>query len=421
MNCEIIAVGDEVLFGDILNTNAQYIAAGLSDAGAVVQWQTVAGDSPALIRQALATALTRCDTVITTGGLGPTYDDITKEAAAEWLGVPLRRNEAIAQQLRDYFASTGREMTENNLKQADIPEGAMPLPNPNGTAPGILLQKDGKLLIQLPGPPREMRPMFQNHVLPVIAAQTEKKRASRTLKIFGFPEAAVESCLRERMLSTQNPTIAPYVKNGEVEVRLRAQAPTAEAAYALTEPYAQEIHQLFGLNNYSLNGETLAQVLVNTLAAKGLRAATAESCTGGMVSAAITAVPGSSRVFDGGVCSYSNEAKTRLLGVRPETLKQCGAVSEPCAGEMADGIRRLMQADLGISVTGIAGPTGGTEQKPVGTVCFGLSTPTGTITLTRQYRASGDDVRENSRTRATMEALFLLLKAAVEWKEAPHV
>ncbi len=418
MNCEIIAVGDEVLTGDILNTNAQYIAACLEDAGARVLRQTVVGDDPAQIRQALAAALNRCDIVITTGGLGPTYDDITKEAAAELMGVPLRRNGEILQELYRYFADTHREMTKNNLKQADIPEGASPLPNPNGTAPGILLQKDGKLLIQLPGPPREMRPMFYHHALPVIAGLTGEKRVSRTLKIYGFPEAVVESRLHGMMLASHNPTIAPYVGGGEVQIRLRAHASTAEEAYELTQPAADEIHALFGLNNYSADGESLAEVLVHTLTARGLRAATAESCTGGMVSAAITSVPGSSAVFDGGVCSYSNQIKTQLLGVRPETLEQYGAVSEQCAAEMADGVRRLMNADLGVSVTGIAGPGGGSVEKPVGTVCFGISTPKGTAALRRNYRSTGDDVRENSRTRATMEALFLLLQAALDTEEA---
>ena len=275
-----------------------------------------------------------------------------------------------------------------------------------------LLEKDGKTLAQLPGPPRECLPIFRESVLPRLRERTGQKRVTRSVRIFGIPEAAAESRLHDRMTASRNPVIAPYVKDGEVEIRLRAWADTEEAAYALTEAPAREIAAEFGDHAYSLNGESLSEVLVRTLRENGLHATAAESCTGGMVTAAITSVAGASEVFDGGVCSYANAVKASLLGVSEETLREHGAVSEACAAEMARGVRKLMGADLAVSVTGIAGPGGGTPEKPVGTVCFGVSTPDGEYTLTRHYRSQGSSVRESNRTRSALEAQFQLLLAA---------
>ena len=412
MNCEIIAVGDEVLTGDIVNTNAREIAAGLEDTGVRVRRQIVTSDNPAEIRQTLAEAFDRSDVILTIGGLGPTYDDITRESAAEQMGVPLVRDPETERRIREYFTATGRELTDNNWRQAMIPEGGEALVNLNGTAPGIWLEKDGKILVQLPGPPRECLPIFRESVLPRLRERTGQKRVTRSVRIFGIPEAAAESRLHDRMTASRNPVIAPYVKDGEVEIRLRAWADTEEAAYALTEAPAREIAAEFGDHAYSLNGESLSEVLVRTLRENGLHATAAESCTGGMVTAAITSVAGASEVFDGGVCSYANTVKAGLLGVSEEILREHGAVSEACAAEMARGVRKLMGADLAVSVTGIAGPGGGTPEKPVGTVCFGVSTPDGEYTLTRHYRSQGSSVRESNRTRSALEAQFQLLLAA---------
>ena len=412
MNCEIIAVGDEVLTGDILNTNAREIAAGLEEAGVHIHRQTVTGDEPAAIRQALAEAFARCDLILTIGGLGPTYDDITRESAAEQTGVSLVRDPETERRIREYFTSTDRELTDNNWRQAMIPQGGEALVNHNGTAPGIWLEQGEKILVQLPGPPRECLPIFRESVLPRLRQRTGQVRVTRSVRIFGLPEAVVESRLHDRMTASQNPAIAPYVKDGEVEIRLRAWADTEEAAYALTEAPAREIAAEFGDHAYSLDGETLSEVLVRTLQENGLHATAAESCTGGLVTAAITSVAGASEVFDGGVCSYANSVKAGLLGVSETTLREHGAVSEACAAEMARGVRRLMGADLAVSVTGIAGPGGGTPEKPVGTVCFGISTPEGESTLTRRYRSEGSGVRESNRTRSTLEAQFQLLLAA---------
>ena len=412
MNCEIIAVGDEVLTGDILNTNAREIAAGLEEAGVHIHRQTVTGDEPAAIRQALAEAFARCDLILTIGGLGPTYDDITRESAAEQMGVSLVRDPETERRIREYFTSTGRELTDNNWRQAMIPQGGEALVNHNGTAPGIWLEQGEKILVQLPGPPRECLPIFRESVLPRLRQRTGQVRVTRSVRIFGLPEAVVESRLHDRMTASQNPAIAPYVKDGEVEIRLRAWADTEEGAYALTEVPARKIAAEFGDHAYSLDGETLSEVLVRTLQENGLHATAAESCTGGLVTAAISSVAGASEVFDGGVCSYANSVKAGLLGVSETTLREHGAVSEACAAEMARGVRQLMGADLAVSVTGIAGPGGGTPEKPVGTVCFGISTPEGESTLTRRYRSEGSGVRESNRTRSTLEAQFQLLLAA---------
>ena len=412
MNCEIIAVGEEVLTGDIVNTNGQAIAAGLCDAGIRVIRQTVVGDDDAAIRTALREAVERAEIVVTIGGLGPTYDDITKEAAAEAMGAALRRNPAVEADIRAYFAAVGRIPTENNWKQADLPEGGEVLPNSNGTAPGVWLERDGRVLIQLPGPPRECLPMFRDYALPRLARRTGQVRLTRTVRLYGIPEATAEDRLHEQMLAAENPTIAPYVSDGEVQIRLRAVAGSTKEAEALIRPRLEEIQAIFGESAYSTDGRDLAETLVALLREKGLRVTTAESCTGGLAAAAITAVPGASEVFDGGLCTYAEVQKVALLGVSPKTLAEHTAVSEACAVEMARGARERMDADIAVSVTGYAGPDGGADGTPVGTVCFGISSCWGDRSLTRVFHTGGSMARAINRTRATKEALFQLLREA---------
>ena len=412
MNCEIIAVGEEVLTGDIINTNGQAIAAGLCDAGIRVIRQTVVGDDDAAIRAALREAVERAEIVVTIGGLGPTYDDITKEAAAEAMGAALRRDPAAEADIRAYFAAVGRIPTENNWKQADLPEGGEALPNSNGTAPGVWLERDGRVLIQLPGPPRECLPMFRDYALPRLVRRTGQVRLTRTVRLYGIPEATAEDRLHEQMLAAENPTIAPYVSDGEVQIRLRAVAGSTEEAEALIRPRLEEIQAIFGENAYSTDGRDLAETLVALLREKGLRVTTAESCTGGLAAAAITAVPGASEVFDGGLCTYAEVQKVALLGVSPKTLAEHTAVSEDCAVEMARGARERMDADIAVSVTGYAGPDGGADGTPVGTVCFGISSCWGDRSLTRVFHTGGSMARAINRTRATKEALFQLLREA---------
>ena len=412
MNCEIIAVGEEVLTGDIVNTNGQAIAAGLCDAGIRVIRQTVVGDDDAAIRAALREAVERAEIVVTIGGLGPTYDDITKEAAAEAMGAALRRDPAVEADIRAYFAAVGRIPTENNWKQADLPEGGEALPNSNGTAPGVWLERDGRVLIQLPGPPRECLPMFRDYALPRLARRTGQVRLTRTVRLYGIPEATAEDRLHEQMLAAENPTIAPYVSDGEVQIRLRAVAGSTEEAEALIRPRLEEIQAIFGESAYSTDGRDLAETLVALLREKGLRVTTAESCTGGLAAAAITAVPGASEVFDGGLCTYAEVQKVALLGVSPKTLAEHTAVSEACAVEMARGARERMDADIAVSVTGYAGPDGGADGTPVGTVCFGISSCWGDRSLTRVFHTGGSMARAINRTRASKEALFQLLREA---------
>ena len=412
MNCEIIAVGEEVLTGDIVNTNGQAIAAGLCDAGIRVIRQTVVGDDDAAIRTALREAVERAEIVVTIGGLGPTYDDITKEAAAEAMGAALRRDPAVEADIRAYFAAVGRIPTENNWKQADLPEGGEVLPNSNGTAPGVWLERDGRVLIQLPGPPRECLPMFRDYALPRLARRTGQVRLTRTVRLYGIPEATAEDRLHEQMLAAENPTIAPYVSDGEVQIRLRAVAGSTGEAEALIRPRLEEIQAIFGENAYSTDGRDLAETLVALLREKGLRVTTAESCTGGLAAAAITAVPGASEVFDGGLCTYAEVQKVALLGVSPKTLAEHTAVSEACAVEMARGARERMDADIAVSVTGYAGPDGGADGTPVGTVCFGISSCWGDRSLTQVFHTGGSMARAINRTRATKEALFQLLREA---------
>ena len=411
MNAEILCVGTELLLGDIVNTNAQVIAQGLASIGVNVFHQSVVGDNSSRLKTALQDALEQCDCIITSGGLGPTYDDLTKETAAGLFGRKMVLDEPSLRRIEAFFARIGRPMTDNNRKQAMMPEGAHILPNENGTAPGLILEQDGKRLVLLPGPPREMRPMFERQVLPILAKLTGKTLLSRSVHIFGVGESAVEDRLRGRMLALQNPTLAPYAKDGEVLLRVTASAENETAAGHLIEPVVREICELFGESVYGVDIGSLQAAVVRALSEKHLTLATAESCTGGLVSKRITEIPGSSAVFHCGVCSYANEIKEKLLGVRHETLEKFGAVSEQTAAEMAAGIRTLSGADVAVSTTGLAGPGGGSPQKPVGLVYVGVSSKNfSTVRRLTLGRGYGDE-REYIRTVAASNALFLALQA----------
>lgn len=411
MNAEILCVGTELLLGDIVNTNAQVIAQGLASIGVNVFHQSVVSDNSSRLKTALQDALEQCDCIITTGGLGPTYDDLTKETAAGLFGRKMVLDEPSLRRIEAFFARIGRPMTDNNRKQAMMPEGAHILPNENGTAPGLILEQDGKRLVLLPGPPREMRPMFERQVLPILAKLTGKTLLSRSVHIFGVGESAVEDRLRGRMLALQNPTLAPYAKDGEVLLRVTASAENETAAGRLIEPVVREICELFGESVYGVDIGSLQAAVVRALSEKHLTLATAESCTGGLVSKRITEIPGSSAVFHCGVCSYANEIKEKLLGVRHETLEKFGAVSEQTAAEMAAGIRTLSGADVAVSTTGLAGPGGGSPQKPVGLVYVGVSSKNfSTVRRLTLGRGYGDE-REYIRTVAASNALFLALQA----------
>ena len=372
MNAEIIAVGTELLLGDILNTNAQYLSRKLAGLGVGVYYQTCVGDNAERLFSALKIAFDRADIVITTGGLGPTKDDLTKETAARYFGKELiMHNETLAK-IEEIFSSQRLTMTESNRKQALIPEGSSILANDNGTAPGIMIENDGKILIMMPGPPNELVPMFENKVAPELAKRSGQTFVSTVMRLCGIGESAAEGRIRDLIDAQSNPTIAPYAKSFEVHFRLTAASSSREEALAMIEPLKAELYNRFGQDIYAEDDTTMEAAVCNLLAERGLKLATAESCTGGMLAARIVDHPGASAVFLEGAVTYSNEAKIARLDVKPETLEKFGAVSSETAVEMAEGATRTSGADVGLSITGIAGPNGGSDEKPVGRVHIGI-------------------------------------------------
>lgn len=374
MNAEILAIGTELLMGQIANTNAQFITARLSELGVNVHYHTVVGDNAERLKESLSLAFSRSDCVIMTGGLGPTYDDMTKETVAEFFNMPLKMDDVALNQITEYFKSRGREMTPTNAKQALIPEGAITLYNKFGTAPGVLIEKDGKIAVMMPGPPREMKPMFTEYIIPYLEKKSGVTVRSEFIRIFGIGEAEAESKITH-LTSCNNPTVAPYVNPGELSLRISARAKTKEEADALIAPVKAELYEIFGDMIYG-EGLTysLPQCVLELLRDKKLTFSSAESCTGGMIASAITDLSGSSEVFIYGAVTYANSAKVMAVDVSPETLENCGAVSEETVLQMARGVRLKSGSDIGVSTSGIAGPTGGTPDKPVGTVWIAIST-----------------------------------------------
>ena len=377
---ELIAVGTELLLGNIANTDAQMLSKGLSALGINVYYHTVVGDNPQRLKAAVEVAKGRADIIITTGGLGPTCDDLTKNVLAECFGRKLVYDEASAQRIRDYFQRLhpGRPMTENNLQQAYLPEGCTIFSNDWGTAPGCAFEADGVRVIMLPGPPNECTPMFEHRAVPYLRALADGVIASRTLKLFGMGESAVEAKLRDRMNALTNPTLAPYAKTGEVELRITAKAATVEEARALIVPVEEEVRDMFGPLVYGADVASMEAVVLGLLKEKGLTLGTAESCTGGLVAKRMTDLPGSSAVFKGGVVSYTNEVKAGVLGVPQAMLDEFGAVSAQVARAMAQGARRVLGCDLAVSLTGVAGPDPDDRNNPVGLIYVALDTPEGT-------------------------------------------
>ncbi|MTR31368.1 competence/damage-inducible protein A [Pseudoflavonifractor sp. BIOML-A14] len=378
-NAELIAVGTELLLGNIANTDAQMLSKGLSALGINVFYHTVVGDNPERLKAAVALAKTRADIIITTGGLGPTCDDLTKNVLAECFGKKLVYDEESAARIRAYFdrLHTNRPMTENNLQQAYLPEGCTILSNDWGTAPGCAFEADGVHVIMLPGPPSECAPMFEHRAAPYLRSLSDGTIASRTLRIFGMGESSVEARLRDRMNSMQNPTLAPYAKTGEVELRITAKADTLGEAQALIAPVEKELCEMFGPLVYGADVDSLEQVVAMHLKLKGLTLGCAESCTGGLAAKRMTDLPGASAVFKGGVVSYTNEVKQNVLGVPQALLEEYGAVSEQVAAAMARGARKVLGCDLALAVTGVAGPDPADRGNPVGLVYVALAAPDG--------------------------------------------
>lgn len=371
---EIICVGTELLLGDIINTNAAFLSRELAALGYAVYRHIAVGDNPKRLKDALSLALKRADTIIMSGGLGPTKDDLTKETVAEYFELPLEVNENCLDEIKSYFEKIGRKMSENNVKQAMIPHGARVLRNRYGTAPAVAISEKGKTVVMLPGPPSELIPVFKEEVVPYLQKNSGCAIVSRNVNLFGIGESAVAEKLDKLLCESLNPTVAPYCKEGEVRLRVTAKAESMGVATDMCNVTVREILDSdVGKFVYGIDAESMEKVLVDKLHEKALTLSAAESCTGGLIAKRITDVPGCSDVFFGGCVTYTNEVKQRLLGVRAETLGKYGAVSYQTAVEMAKGVRERTGSDIGISATGIAGPGGGTEEIPVGTVFLGIS------------------------------------------------
>ena len=407
MRAEIVSVGTELLMGQIVDTNAAKLCRGLATLGVAVYRRTTVGDNHGRLLTALRMALDENDVVITIGGLGPTMDDITRDVLAEAMGDTLRHDEEIARRLAAFFRSRNVPLLESNLKQAMVPTQGRSIENPNGTAPGLLFEKDGKIGIALPGPPNEFNPMVENHVLPYLRTKTGSATIfSRVLRVCNMGESMVEDRVKDLMLD-DNPSVATYAKTGEVHLRVAARAENPEGAEQLVNARVEQLVQRLGSHIYAFDEEAIESAVVRMLAERDLTVATAESCTGGMLAARITDVAGSSSVFPGGVVTYSNEQKTRLLGVPEAMLAEHGAVSAEVAEAMACGARERFGAEFGIGITGVAGPDGGTPEKPVGLVYMAVAGPSGVCVEKNRFIG----IRQDVRYRSTQVALVMLRDA----------
>ena len=375
MIVELITTGSELLLGEIVNTNSAHLSSALNQAGFDVVYHSTVGDNRARMRSVMEIALERADIVITSGGLGPTLGDFTKEVMADILGLPLVLHEPSLEKIKCFFAHRHAHMPVNNQKQAMIPEGSYILNNSCGTAPGIVIQRNNKVIIHLPGPPHELKTMVKDELLPYLSVHYPQKAiiVSKELHTYGLGESAVDETLRDILLTQSNPTIALLARPGEILVRITAKADNTRAAEELIADTEKQIRTRLGNIIFSTNDKTMEEVVAETLFAQKKTIALAESCTGGLVTSRLTDVRGASAYLIGSVVCYSNEIKEKQLGVPHQTLLDYGAVSDPTARAMAEGIRRLNGTDIGVGVTGIAGPDGGTPEKPVGTVCIAVA------------------------------------------------
>ncbi len=412
MTVEILCVGTELLLGNVVNTNAAYLAQKCADLGLSCYYQGVVGDNRERLTEAVKLAMSRSDILILSGGLGPTEDDLTKETVASLMGRELMMDEGSRQKIASYFEERGIEATENNWKQALIPEGALILENHNGTAPGMIVKNLDTHVVLLPGPPAELIPMFEESVAPYLSGLQPGVIFSRTVKLCGVPESRVETQIKDLIDAQSNPTIATYAKTGEVHIRVTANAESEKEAKKLIKPVVKELKTRFGYDIYSTEEEvSLEQAVVDLLLANKLTVTCAESCTGGMLSARLINIPGVSEVYKCGYVTYSNKAKRRILGVKKGTLDKYGAVSSQTAGEMAKGAASQAKADVAMAVTGLAGPDGGTEEKPVGLVYIACSVK-GKVTV-MEFHFQGN--REKIRESATTAALMLMRRCMLEY------
>lgn len=411
-SAEVICVGSELLLGDILNTNAQFLARELAELGIPHYYQTVVGDNPLRIQRAVAIACDRARLLIFTGGLGPTPDDLTIATLADFFDVPLEERADVLADIQQKYARRGREMAPSNRKQALLPKGATVLPNPVGSAPGVIWEpRPGLVILTFPGVPKEMEIMWRETAVPYLQQEgwTADPIYSRTLKFWGIGESNLAEQVNH-LLNLENPTVAPYASQGTVKLRVSARAATEEAAITLINPIAEEIIKIAGEHYYGDNEDTLESVIGDLLRQRGQTLSVAESCTGGGLGQMITAVSGSSEYFLGGIISYDNSVKIGLLGVQPTTLATSGAVSDAVAGQMATGVRARLGTDWGIGITGIAGPGGGTEAKPVGLVYIGIAGPQGQV-VSHRYQFGHFRGREWIRHLSCCSALDLLRRS----------
>lgn len=412
MVVELISVGTEILLGNIVNTNAAYLAEKCAGLGLSCYYQTVVGDNGDRLEGVLKTALSRSDIVILSGGLGPTQDDLTKETAAKVMGKKLFMDAHSKERILEYFKERKLTITENNWKQAMMPKGAIIIDNENGTAPGVIMEEQGKSVILLPGPPNELIPMFEKDIVPYLKEKTPEVIYSQTVKICGIGESRAESMIEDLMKKQTNPTIAPYAKTGEVHLRVTAKAEDEKTAKKLCKPIVKELKSRFGDKVYSTQEDmTLEKAVVDLLLANHLTVATTESCTGGLLAARLINVPGVSEVFKAGYVTYSNKAKRKLVGVKKSNLLKYGPVSDVVAKEMAKGAAIFTKADVTISVTGIAGPDGGTKEKPVGLVYIACNVK-GNLEV-KEYHFSGS--REKIRQSSVASALTLLRQCVLQY------
>lgn len=373
MKTAILSVGTEILFGQIVNTNTVYLSQQMNMLGFDVMYHYTVGDNPKRVEEMIDLAFQDCDLILTTGGLGPTQDDLTKEVACKALDDTLVMMDDVLEEITKYFKTLGREMTENNKKQAIMPSRATVFHNDAGTAPGFALEKDGKYIICMPGSPREMKRMFQKSVVPFLQSMIDGALYYRQIRFFGIGESMLETQLLDLIDNQTDPTLATYAKEGECSLRIASKRATEEEAEHAVDEMLEKVKERVGHYIYSCDDEELAQVVADRLMEQGLTLSSAESCTGGMFASTMTDIPGISQCFDRGLVTYSNQAKMEELGVSAGTLEKFGAVSEETALEMVEGLKRVSGSDVCISVTGIAGPGGGSEEKPVGLVYIGFS------------------------------------------------
>ncbi len=410
LTAEIIAIGSELLAPDRTDTNSLWLTEKLNSIGIEVRLKTIVGDDDARLEEAIRDAVKRSKVVITTGGLGPTEDDVTRKVAARALGRRLLLDEDVLAEIRERFRAFGRAMPERNSRQAMVIDGAQVLPNPNGSAPGLFIEHQGTAISLLPGPPREMRPMFENHVQPKLAAQAGNVRVvRRILRVAGFGESAVDEKIAPIYTQFANPQTTILFNKTEIEIHLTAQAKTEQDAELLLDDLSARLEDRLGDSIFAFRGEEMEEVVGLKLAVAGYTVSVAESCTGGLIAQRLTDIPGSSKYFIEGVVAYSNEAKTRTLGVGAKLLQQHGAVSAEVAEAMAEGIRKRAGTDFGLSVTGIAGPDGGSEEKPVGLVYIALSDDA--HIEHRRLMLPGD--RQLIRWRASQAVLDLLRRRLI--------